>query len=893
MNRRFVLLAWLISIGIISAVSNLVNFNNSTFAKSVITERNSVVGRNLVTDKNMSSNMSTAANVSSENNSLVKPSKIPDTPSADNGLLVRPSSSTSTSTNTSSSSSNSSEAASSSTNSTLSISSNSKLRDQLLGNIIKNRLEMMHFSQKEINEELSEKAFNLYIDRIDPGKQFLLQEDVNFLSKYKKQINEELVSGDFVLMKESTKLLKQRIGEVSKVVEDLLKAPNPFDFNKKEFLESDPKKRKFSKNKEELTELWRKILKYNVLNSYLTYVEEAKEEEALEKEKDKKDKDQKDKKEKGKEDHKKSSHPNPVKGQVAKDKKSSGKSNKISKADKGSKKENKKLTPQEMEKKAIEETLKNYRRAFLRRQQEDHDDDLELFFNSVAMVFDPHTNYMPPQKKEDFDIDMKGTLDGIGALLREDGPYIKVVRIIPGSASWKQKQLGPEDTILKVGQGEKGEAVDVVNMRITDAVKLIRGPRGTKVRLTIKRPTGEVKILTITRDVVQIEESYAKGALLSYKGSPQKYGYIYLPKFYRDFEAQAEGHEGRNCTDDVRALIDKFNKEKVSGIILDLRNNGGGALEDARLMSGLFINKGPVVQVRQSKEGKDVLYNGEEKVYYNGPLVVLINRLSASASEIVAAALQDYGRAVIIGGDHSHGKGTVQLFLNLDQGLQRIAKNILPLGALKITIQKFYRVTGGSTQFKGVIPDIILPDPLEALDSSERYLEYSLRWDEVKPLTFDRWNKSLPLTKLINNSKKRVLKNDKFIKLQKSTDILKKRKEDTLVALNITDMRTEQDRIREENKQYRVDQADENIEVFKEQTGKFIKVNFPPEDKNNDVKNAKKKKKRAGSLGSYVEEGDGMDGNENGENDWSDSLRRNPYIDEAIKIMMDLVDSSK
>ncbi|MBF0367383.1 MAG: carboxy terminal-processing peptidase, partial [Oligoflexia bacterium] len=728
-----------------------------------------------------------------------------------------------------------------------------RLRDQLLGNLVKHRLELMHFTQKQINDDLSEKAFDLFLERIDPGKQFLLQEDITALSKYKKLIDDEMSSGNFELVAASSVILKRRIDEVSTIVETLLKTP--FDFNKKEFLESDAKKRKFAANKSELTDLWRKILKYNVLNSYLTTIEEEKEkEESL----------------------------TAAAATATATATGGGKTPPAPKAT-----PDKKLSQAEMEKKATEETLKNYRRLFSRMKQQDHNDELDLFFNAVAMVFDPHTNYMPPQKKEDFDIEMKGSLEGIGALLKEDGPYIKVVKIIPGSASAKAKLLGPEDTILKVGQGEDGEFVDVVNMRITDAVKLIRGTKGSKVRLTVKKPTGEVKIFSIVRDVVQIEESYAKGSLVEFQGSEKKFGYIYLPKFYRDFEAQAEGQIPRNCTDDVKAILEKFTKAKVSGVILDLRNNGGGALEDAKLLSGLFISKGPIVQVRQSNAGKDVLYDSDDGISYSGPLVVLINRFSASASEIVAGALQDYGRAVVIGGDHSHGKGTVQLFLNLDQGMDRIAKSLLPLGALKVTIQKFYRVNGSSTQYKGVIPDIILPDPLEGLDTSEKSLDYSLKWDEVRPLSFDKWKGDLKISKLVDQSKKRVQKSDKFQKLQKTISLLKKRREATLVSLNINDMRAEQEVFRAENKQYRVDQVNNKILVFKEQGGKFTKLDLPLI--NEESENQKKKGKN-GKTPSLVFDGD--DTGEDSENDWFDGLRKNPYVDEAMSVLMDMNNST-
>ncbi|MBF0297870.1 MAG: carboxy terminal-processing peptidase [Oligoflexia bacterium] len=798
----------------------------------------------------------------------------------------------SSSSTSSSSSSNSSDATTSKTDKT--DNSQQQLRDQLLGNMIKNRLEMMHFSQKEFNADLSEKAFALYLERLDYSKQFLLQEDIEYLSKYKKSISDSLSSGEFILMKEGSKILKQRVNEVSQIAETLLKTP--FDFNVKEVLENDPKKRSFCKTKAELTDLWRKVLKLTVLNNYLTMLEEAKElskstsatNTSTNTSTNSARTNTKGKKVDAKCLHSQSKKCKKQKSEAAATTETATNKTTVATAAAtatvaATAADSTPKTPEEMLKKSIENTLKNYRRIFLRLQQQDHDDELEIFFNALTMVFDPHTTYLAPQDKEDFDIQMKGSLEGIGALLQEDGQYIKVVTIIPGSASWRQKELEPEDTILKVGQDDGTAAVDVVNMRINDAVKLIRGPRGSKVKLTVKKSTGEIKVITIVRDVVQIKSSYAKGILLENADDGTKFGYIRLPMFYRDFEAQTEGKEGRNCTDDVRAILEKFNKEKVTGMILDLRDNGGGALEDAKLMSGLFIEKGPIVQTRQSKGGKDVLYDSDDEINYKGQVIVLVNRLSASASEILAAALQDYERAIIIGGDHTHGKGTVQVFLNLDQGLSRIAKNFLPLGALKITIQKFYRIAGSSTQYKGVTPDIILPDRLEAIETGEKFLDYSLKWDEVRPISFDKWTLSeLNLAKLTQNSRKRVQSNEKFQKMQKIIEIIKKRKDDTQVNLNIDDLKAKQEKLKEENKIYKIDKVNEKILVFKEKQGHFKKIDFPKENESDsDLSSLSNKKKKAikGRANNIDDE----------DEDWISDLRKDPFIEESLNVLKDLV----
>lgn len=725
---------------------------------------------------------------------------------------------------------------------------NEQLRDQLLGNILKSRLEMMHFTHKKVDDDLSEKAFKLYLDKVDHGKQYLLEGDVKSLKQYEKSLDDAILSGDFKVVRDTSKIYKMRIKEVERMVADILKTP--FDFTKKEYLESDPEKRKYCKNKEELKELWRKTLKYNILIRFTTMMEEQKEAKA-------------------------NKDANQNKNKKKNEKSAKGKVN-------DAEKEMQKLlvmTSKDMEKDSREKVAKNYKRIFSRMQETDHDEELDNFFNSVSMVFDPHTNYLPPQKKEDFDIEMSGTLEGIGALLKEDGDYIKVVKVIPGSASWKQKELEAEDTILKVAQGEE-DPVDIVNMRINDAVKLIRGEKGTEVRLTVKKPNGIIKVVPITRDIVEIEEAYAKGAILEFKGQEGlKYGYIYLPKFYRDFEAQAEGREGRNCTDDVRIELEKFTKAGVNGVILDLRNNGGGALEDARLMSGLFVKNGPVVQVKQSDGRRDILEDTDKSISYNGHMVVLLNRFSASASEILAGALQDYERALVMGGDHSHGKGTVQVFLNLDRGLTSIAEKFMPLGALKITIQKFYRVTGGSTQYKGVIPDIILPDPYEYLETGEKYLDYSLGWDEVKPLEFEKWNKSkLFRPEVITGSKKRVEKSGKFQKMSKSIELLTKRRDQTVLALNMEESNLEQKKIKEEMEKFKVDEVSPliSVSVFENKKATWLKRD-PPVKKDTS---AEKKS---------LDDGD----DEEKAEDWVDNLYTDPYIEESLFVLKDLATMNK
>jgi carboxyl-terminal processing protease len=631
-------------------------------------------------------------------------------------------------------------------------------RENVIGNILKGALENMHFSGKEINNDLSKNAFKVYLERLDWGKQFFLASDVKQLEKYRESFDEMMISGDLTILEVSSELMNRRIGQIEKHIKTLLS--KPLDYTKKDFLETDPKKRKFPKTEKDLFSHWDRLMKFEVLSRM---VDKKEEQEGLVTD------------------------------------------------EKGNKKKNltdKKLSNTEIEKDSRDKVLKSYKKIFSRIVNEKRSDKLDKFYNAMTKVFDPHTNYLVPEEKEDFDIDMSGKLEGIGAILREDGSYIKVEKIVPGSASWKTKEIDAEDVILKVGQGRE-EPVDVVDMSLRDAVKLIRGKKGSEVRLTIKKSNGLIKVVPIIRDVVEIDESYAKGTLLQLGSSKKKMGYINIPKFYRDFNDRA----GRNVTDDTRKEIEKLNKEGVEGLVLDLRNNGGGALEDAKLIGGLFIEKGPIVQVKGNSGQPDILTDIDPKVDFQKPLVVLINRFSASASEIVAAALQDYGRAIIVGGEFSHGKGTVQAVVDLDGYISPMAKAYSPLGALKITIQKFYRINGSSTQYKGVTPDIILPDQFSHLESGEKFLDYSIPWGEVKAVKFDKWKHKWNLKNLKAASSERVKKNEKFKQLMKSINWYKEQKDRTKRSLSAKDFEKDRKEIREMADEFKKDEESKNLLV--------------------------------------------------------------------------------
>ena len=615
-------------------------------------------------------------------------------------------------------------------------------RARLLSFILRGQINQNHYSQKPIDDALSRAAFDLYLKQLDGQKRFLLKEDTDKLEVFATRIDDEINRGRLELAALGARIMSLRVAQVEKLAGELIE--QKFDFSIDESLETDPEKLDFCKDEAELRERWRAILKFQVLVRYLNLLE--------------------DEEDKARADGKK-----PAKSEA------------------------------EMLEAAREKVRKGNVDFFDRMRKETEQDHFDRYFNAIARAFDPHTNYLPPQSKEDFDISMSGSLEGIGATLQEEDGYIKVIRIIPGSASSRQGQLQAEDIILEVAQG-KGEPVDVTDARLRDAVSLIRGKKGTEVRLTVKKPDGQRLIIPIIRDVVQIEETFVKGTILEDEATKKKFGYIRIPSFYRDFKNTVRGGDGRNSTDDVREELRKMTKAGIDGLVLDLRNNGGGALTDAVSITGLFIEKGPVVQIKNRNGRINVLSDQDPAIDYRGPMVVLINKFSASASEILAGALQDYRRAVIIGSEHSYGKGTVQTMADLDANLPFInLDQYRPLGAMKVTTQKFYRVSGESTQYRGVVPDIILPDPLRHVEAGEQYVDNSLPWDSVEHTSFTPWKTPLALPPLIDRSQERIATNEEFTEILAETERAKERREQTRQSLALEVVRKE----REEEKKLR------------------------------------------------------------------------------------------
>jgi len=590
-------------------------------------------------------------------------------------------------------------------------------KDKVLLYILRNILTRSHFVVKEMNDDFSEYVFNEFIDGLDPNKRYFTQKDLKDFEKYKYDIDNQLLREDLSFYRIVYQRFTKKIKNAKSYYGDLL--TSPFNFKKKESIDVDYDNIFFAKNETQLKDYWRKQLKLSVL----IRVEQK------------------------------------IKKETAK------------------KKENNKYTIKnfrELEKEARSEVLKSMDELYVRIEELEHEDWFSTFLNSVVGAFDPHTTYMAPNMKERFDQDMSGKLEGIGARLQKKGINTLVFKLVSGGPAWKQGELEAGDIILAVAQGNK-EAVDIVGMRLDDAIKFIKGKKGTEVRLTVKKNLdGSTKIISIIRDVVELEETFVKSSIIEKNG--KKYGLINLPKFYIDFDEQ----NYRDSAKDMEKEIERLKKENVSGLIIDLRNNGGGSLKTAIEISGLFIKQGPIVQIKYRGEKPIIKNDTDEKIQWNGAVIVLVNEFSASASEIFAAAMQDYNRAIIIGGNQTYGKGTVQSVLPINQ-FTKYGKN---LGALKMTIQKFYRINGGSTQIEGVYSDIAIPNRYSYMKFGERDLEGALIWDKVKQADYIPVKSYENFSEVIDNSKRRIASDSKFKLINEYAKWLKKNQENTSFSLN-------------------------------------------------------------------------------------------------------------
>ncbi len=604
-------------------------------------------------------------------------------------------------------------------------------------------LQHEHFSPRPIDDTFSSRVYNRMMDYFDYSKMYFTRQDAQKLGAYEFKIDDQIKAGSIEFFDSFDAIYLRRIANSEKYYQDILS--KPFIFTSDDRLQMDAKKEPYADGEAGLAERWKEVLKYRVLEKYVDL------------------KDAQEKKVKDSADYKKK-------------------------------------TDAELEAQAREETKKLYQRLYKGMHKMKDDDRFTAYVNAIAETEDPHTAYFPPADKTNFDVSMSGSFFGIGAQLREnpDNGKILITGIITGSPSWKQGELKADDEIIKVAQGDKAP-VDVQGYDINDVIKLIRGDKGTEVRLTVKRPDNTVKVIPIIRDVIKIEETFAKSAIINTKEG--KIGYIYLPEFYADFNHTS----GRRCATDVLEEVKKLKSEGVSGMILDLRNNGGGSLGDVVEMAGIFVGKGPVVQVKNSNSSVTTLRSSiTDTAIYSGPFAIMVNQNSASASEILAAAMQDYNRAVIVGAP-TYGKGTVQKMLPLDEMLSPMTRMQLAndtnnadpsIGTLKLTMEKFYRVNGGSTQLKGVVPDVALPDAYAFLDDEdmgERKNKAALPYDEIPAAPIRSSNVVVNRAQLAAMSKSRVANNPTFNLIEQTAAARKKKMDNNTVSLNEKTYRKEQE----------------------------------------------------------------------------------------------------
>jgi len=625
-----------------------------------------------------------------------------------------------------------------------------------------------HFSPQVIDDGFSEKIYNEYLGRIDVNKRFLTADDIKKLEKYKYKIDDEIEASEYEFFDFASVLLNKRIENARAFYKDIL--DEPFDFNVNEKFESDADKIEYASNEKELEERWRLTLKYQTLaNVYsMKRAQDKRLEKANESEKTKVEKAPTNEVEMA---------PN---NQFPTDEFPTDEMEEVEEEVEEVEEEAENMTFEEMEEKARKKVKKSYDDMYERLEKLNKSDRLSVFINTITGLYDPHTNYYPPRDKENFDIQMSGKLEGIGARLQDKDGYITVSEVVPGGPAAKQEQLEAEDKITKVAQG-KDVAVDIVGMRIDDAVQMIRGKKGTEVRLTVQKIDGTVKIIPIIRDVVELEESFAKSVIIENTELGNRVGLIHLPRFYIDFNDP----NGRMSAADVEIEVKKLMAENVDGIIIDLRNNGGGSLEEVVRMVGMFIEDGPIVQVK-AKEGKATIYKDRVPgVIYEGPLAIMVNNFSASSSEILAAAIQDYKRGVVIGSESTFGKGTVQRFTNLDRSVPVEMAALKPIGSLKLTTHKFYRVNGGATQLKGVNPDIVLPDAFSFIDIGEKENDYAMKWSEIEPANYQPLaGNLLKLSDAKVKSKLRVAQSKEFALIKEDAMRRKESMDQTSFALN-------------------------------------------------------------------------------------------------------------
>ncbi|MEJ6696348.1 MAG: carboxy terminal-processing peptidase [Saprospiraceae bacterium] len=675
-------------------------------------------------------------------------------------------------------------------------------------------MDQVHYNPKIINDELSVVIFDEYIEALDSRKRFLTQEEVDELAQFRDKIDDQIKIKTFEMFEMSNELIEKGIQRGQRIYASI--DVSALDLTSNDKVNLDYENRERPKNEKALKKYWEQLITYDIISKVETKIDkQVKKLQAM-------------------------MLVPPAIDTAAED------------SEKEPYVEKKR---DELVAEAIEDHTKNYKKWFKRLNKQRRSDRFEQYLNAITHQSDPHTTYFNPKKRDDFNINMGGKLEGIGARLQADDDFIKIVSIVPGGPIWKTKKVEAEDLIIAIQQEGEDEVLNLYGMRLDDVVSKIRGKKGTVITLTIRKKDGSEILLAIERDEVITEETLAKSLIIDKVGSIENIGYIKLPKFYSSFEKKG----GNSCAKDVASEIEKLKTVNVNGIILDLRNNTGGSLNDVVEMSGLFIKEGPIVQVKPRTRDAYVHLDKNPDVLYDGPLMILVNKYSASASEIIAAAMQDYKRAVIVGSTSTYGKGTVQRFYDLDRAFKG-AEDYKPLGSLKMTTQKFFRVNGGSTQLIGVTPDIVLPDNYQYMDVGEKEYDHAMKWTEIDAVEYSQDVALLDhIDEVAATSKKRVDKNDKFTKVLANAERIKKYRDNSTYSLNIDQFIEEMDQREEDSEQYK-DLYDTDIASLKISNLEvdMDNINF---DESKQARNQ----------------------------DWLDGMKKDFYLEEALSIMKDMI----
>ena len=611
-------------------------------------------------------------------------------------------------------------------------------KDSLVIQLITYVLDQAHYLDKEIDDNFSEKVFNTFLENLDPYKRYFYASDIEEFSEYKYSIDDAFKNPNFDFFDLVYERYKERMSESEKIFNKILSTP--FDFSKDEVCECDFEVLDYVQTNHELYDRWRKLLKIYVIENYHNEIEDD-----------------------------------------------------LRKFEKDSlfQIRNLDLIEKETRESLSETMIQNYRFVSEEMQRSDW---LSVYINSFVSQYDPNTSYLDPDSKDRFDVDMSGNYAGIGARLQKKIDKVEITEVISGGPAWRDNILEKGDAILKVRQDDEEEPVSILTMRLSEAVKLIKGKKGTKVHLTVKKVDGSISEVTVKRDIVQLEETYIKSSIVEKNNN--NYGIINIPKFYIDFDNQSN----RDAAKDLKTEIQRLKEQGVKGLVIDLRNNGGGALKTVVDMAGMFIKNGPVVQVKYFDKEKQVLSDRDRSILWTGPLVILVNEGSASASEILAAAMQDYKRAIIIGGNQTWGKGTVQNVFPLNRMVRGNTNG--DLGALRYTTQKYYRINGGSVQLEGVKSDINVPYRYKYLDFGEKDSENPLEWDEIDNVDYTTWQSNFDFDQAIQKSKDRMANNEYLKLVDENAKWIKAVRDDKLINLNYDKFKKELEENLSETKKF-------------------------------------------------------------------------------------------